>query len=409
MKTTVLRPVAITFLAIAPVAMSTGCKSSNTSRWAWNPWSKSANEQAAALAESSPKLPSDGATPLIEGLDAGKKTAVAVATPSQTPPAMAGLQKTMETVAAATPVIQKPAPSSPNWTPYPTATSGTGAGTTPKPPTTAVASAPTSTANPYDPNGYKPAEPVQVASNTDDRYGLGDRYAATPTAGDSNPFGELPPMESKPASNLTGDRYGASPSTAAVAAASASSPPETSPGYPSTGTRYPSTDASPSESEVAQTANPVESSRYPVTTPSLSAPPEQVATSVSTPPATPAYPSTNPAATAATETPEPAVAQATSPYPTTQATAVQSETTPTYPVASSPVLGTLPTDSVYGAKTSPVEPAVASTPANESPAIRLTTLPGEYRPGGTSTYQPSVSVATRPEESETPAPANSRY
>ncbi|MEO0530304.1 MAG: hypothetical protein AAF266_06960, partial [Planctomycetota bacterium] len=147
-------------LSLALAVSSTGCQSSG-SRWAWNPWKKSAGEEAAALAESSaPKLPSDGATPLVEGLPDAKPapTMVAEAKP-QTPPAMAGIASTIEAVNAAVPTIDKPAPTVPTAKPAPSVSS--------------VASMP------YDPNGYKPASPSSsVVPPSTDRYGLGDRYAS---------------------------------------------------------------------------------------------------------------------------------------------------------------------------------------------------------------------------------------
>lgn len=384
---------ALLALSLVAAIGAAGCKSGGGSRWAWNPWSKSAGEEAAALAESAPKLPSDGATPLIEGIDKPKDAAVAIATPAKTPPAMAGMAPTISAVAAATPAIDKPAPSSPNWSPYPTSSSPAAPTTPPTAPVAAVASN-TAGGSPYDPNGYQPKAPAQPVSQPTDRYGIGNRYAAattTPPTVDTKPFGDLPPATQTPPTSAVGSRYGAptAPTTPAASpfgsVASASTPESSTPPAPGgdVNSRYPSTAPLPTTTASATTPKPAAS-------------------------AAPAYPTANayptaspyPTADSQSSTPIAQTSATASPYPV----ASGQPATASYPVASSS-LGTIPAGSVYGAATTPVEPAAEE----QGSVVRLTSAPGQYRPGGTSTYQPAVSVASRPEEGSTNPQPTSRY
>ncbi|QDV75492.1 hypothetical protein [Botrimarina mediterranea] len=347
-------PVALAVLAAA----STGCKSGGGSRWAWNPWSKPAAE-AEALAATDAQLPSSGATPQVETLGA-KAAPTAVATSTKTtPPALEGVAPKFEAVAAAapTPTINKPAPTSPNWSPYPTSPSSNPAGaaaktiaSTPVTPAAAKSAAPAGTSGPYNPNGYKPQVAAATTAAGEDRYGI------TPTT-------PLPDLKSNATTTAqtaqqAADRYAAS--TAAAAS-----------------NWFDAVDSSAPAKAMASAAekSPTAASPFPTTSPTSTAP-----TATST------YPSTGSVATAApAASPYPSTSSAASPYPTT--------------------VGALPPATT---------PIASTTPAENGSVIKLTSAPGGYRPGGTSTYPTSVSVATRPTESTTKpeAPASttpSRY
>lgn len=355
-------------LTVALAVGSTGCKSAGGSKWAWNPWSKPKLDAATALAGSTPKLPSDGATPLIEGADPVAPAAEAIATvKTQTPPAIGGMAPAFEAVAKAVPTIDKPAPE-PNWKPYPT---GQPAATPTKPATTAVASA-----GPYDPNGYKPQAPAAVAQAAG-RYGGGDRYAsaapASTPAFDPSGFADLPPVAAATKSaNRYGDRYAAAQQTAtATADRYASTATEMTQQATNTVDRY--------ATAAAQTMDSAKTEAAAATQQAIGAPAAALsavaqATSVAAPPA----------------------------YPTTPATSTPTPDLPTYPIATataggrygaeSATVGTLPPEtSTYASRqpVTPIEPASASTTngSQQGSVVRLTTLPGEYRPGGTSTYQ----------------------
>lgn len=365
-------------LTLALAAGSTGCKSAGGSKWAWNPWSKPKLDAATALAGSAPKLPSDGATPLVEGSATAKPATAAIATTkTQTPPAIGGMAPAFDAVAKAVPTINKPAPE-PNWKPYSTAaapaTTATAAAT-PKPPTTAVASA----GGPYDPNGYKPSKPAAAAPTS--RYGE-DRYAAAPSstpAFDPGAFADLPPVQAaKETTGRYGDRYAAATNQATQNASSAAD-------------RY-ATAAIEAVQGVSQDAAAADD-RYA----SAATAKTQQATE---------------AASSMIEKPAAALAQATSlptppAYPTTPAVSAPTPSVASYPIASASAgggsavakstVGTLPPSTSSYAKTTPItpiEPATANEPTGGAPGsvVRLTTLPGEYRPGGTSTY-PSTSTS----------------
>lgn len=386
---TLQRLTTASLLIFATLVASTGCQSSGGgSKWAWNPFSRSGGDKE-LVAESAPKLPTDGATPEIEGLPAAKAAPTAATlAQGETPPAVSAIAPTMEAVASAVPSINKPAPTPganpTGWNPYPSSPTANPTATTPaaQPAPTAVASNPS---GPYDPNGYKPQPPAATSVPGGDRYGVGSRYASSaPAAPESaSPFGELPPATpAAPAS--VGDRYASTtPTTPAIPPAASPLPP-TAPAAP-TGDRY----------------------GQPVSTPIAAATP------MTTPAATPQAEAITPPPAAGSAYPNTTVAAATPPaapaYPATGGTTAPAAT-PGYPVASSAPagsssIGTLPPETSVYASTpiTPIEPATATEPsegAQGGSVVRLTTLPGEYRPGGTSTYPSSGAAA--------PAPA-SRY
>lgn len=354
-------------LTLALAVGTTGCKSAGGSKWAWNPWSKPQLDAATALAGSSPKLPTDGATPLVEGSETAKTATAAIATvKTQTPPAIGGMAPAFDAVAAAVPTIDKPAPE-PGWKPYP-------AGQAAAPPAAKPAATAVASGGPYDPNGYKPTAPAVAASAAG-----GDRYAAAPASTpdfDPSVFADLPPVK---AATETADRYGNRYAAAEQNVAAAAD-------------RY----ATAAESKLNETTTAADRYATQATEAVNSAPTNAVA-----------------AVTEAMEQPVAAVAQATSvpaqpAYPSTPAApAAAAPTPPAYPVAQSntgsrygaesATVGTLPpSTSVYASQQpiTPIEPATATEPTtgSQGSVVRLTTLPGEYRPGGTSTY-PSTSTA----------------
>lgn len=360
-------------LTLALAATASGCKSSGTSRWAWNPWSKASADVTAVADTTAPKLPTADTKPQLEGLTkpTSTKTAPSTATLAQgaTPPAVSGMAPAIEAFAAAVPSAGKPVAdpgdSAPAWKPYPTSPGATAAATTP--PKTPPAATVAASAGPYDPNGYQPATTATPSEPTTDRYGLGNRYASA-SANAANPFADLPPIQD--AATAIGDRYAAATEQTKQTAAQTgqSFAAKTEPAAGAIGDRYGATvaQATSTYNEAAQS----------------------VAKSVPAPPATPstAYPST--ASVAAT----PGVPS----YPV-------ATTTPSKPTNASSSVGTLPpSTSVYASTATPdatpitpIEPASANeTPTEKSNSvIRLTTLPGEYRPGGTSTYRSSGAVA----------------
>lgn len=364
---------ALALVVASLVVVNSGCRSASGSRWAsLNPWSKPSSETA--LASSGEKLPSDGATPLIEGAE--KTTPAASAVASLTPPTTGAPTPASEAAAApAIPKIEKPgsalaskqpptgAPSDSTAPPYVS-----------KPaPSTAVASA-----GPYDPNGYQPAAstPAAPTEGGSDRYGLDNRYASTPSV--PSGFEDMPPLNTPTPPAATGDRY-ASAAPAAV------------------GDRYGIVAAPPAEQTISEPK--VEDLAPPA--PATSEPAVSGLAAVSP------YPSAvNPPAEAKLPTPPPAASPA---YPVAAAEpSVAPATNPTAPSS----LGTLPTQkpraSVYAA--GGVTPA---TPTDEAPSsgsvVRLTSLPGEYRPGGTGTYRSRVSVASNPAEKAAPATPPASY
>lgn len=375
---------AASVLTLAALAASTGCQSSGGgSRWAWNPFSRSGGDEE-LVAESAPKLPTDGVTPEIEGLPEAAKSAppqAATLAQGETPPAVSGIAPTIEAVASVVPTIDKPAPT-PNtnpssWSPYPSSPSANPQAAAPAatPAPTAVAA---NAGGPYDPNGYKPQSTAAPSTPGGDRYGLGNRYASsTPAAPESAaPFGDLP---STPAAPTTmGDRY-----------ASASPAPTTPPAAAT-----PSMPSTPPAGRYGQPAGtPIASA--PVTPPSAPAAAEAI-----TPP--PAAASPYPSTGIANASPAPATTPA---YAVANAQAAPAAA-PGYPVAgatpTSPAsVGTLPPETSVYASTpiTPVEPATATTPvegAQGGSVVRLTTLPGEYRPGGTSRYPTTGATAPAP-------------
>ncbi|TWT99161.1 hypothetical protein Pla108_00950 [Botrimarina colliarenosi] len=386
-KTKLSTPGAACAVLLALTVVSTGCQSSGGgSRWAWNPWKKSPAVEAELVAETSPKLPSDGATPQVETLaKPGASTAVAVAMPQQTPPAMMGVAPKFDAVAAAVPTIDKAAPSGPNWSAYPTSPSSDpskiAATATPSLPAAKTAPA-ASGSGPYDPNGYQPKVVAATPSTPSaDRYGLGDRYAATTAAAG------LPSLPAIKDAASTADRYS---STASSNISQATQSVQQT--AQQAADRYAATGAQATSSAQNWYDN--------ATTTASAAPAKAVAAATAAVASAPTYPSTSGVASAA---------PAASPYPTTGSQPAATG----YPST----LGTLPpAGSAYAATTpiNPVTPASTTAPStgNTGSEIRLTSLPGEYRPGGTGTYQSPVSVATRPEGSTSTPPATtpaSRY
>ena len=314
------------------VSFATGCKSGG-SKWAWwNPMSRSAADTS-LIARTAPALPSDAATPLIEGVTPPAVTAIAsttapsttAAAPGFTPPSLpkatippAGSIASSTPAQEAAKLASTPEISTPAAQPYMAAAKN------------ALAQAMTpadayAAAGPYNPNAYQPSTPAQAKSSTpasSGRYGsTGDRYASV-ASNAVNTVTEAVPDFSNPAAptaQATPDRYGR-------------------------GGRYAAAAVTPAP-----------------TTPS------QVA----------------PAATLAAATPPPV-------------TPIASES------QSPAALATPPTASVYSTAS-----AVPTTVPNVEPRseIRLTSLPGEYRPGGTGTFQAGVNVATRP---GTTAPATTQ-
>lgn len=321
---------AITLGLALSITTGTGCQSSG-SKWAWwNPMSKS-TEDVSLAARTAPELPSDQATPVVEGTESlgGSTTALAAAKPSPsstgdapafTPGVVAKSETTPEQEAAQ--IASTPGmPKTPSYTALPKYEPSKEKTT----PATSLAAKSTDSPGPYDPNAYKPQAPVQVASasrsTTGGRYGgSGDRYGAVqnPSAYDS-----LPPITTQPSPASTGDRY------AGNRYATSSPEPVTS----SSTNTFPKTDTA-----VQQTAGAVPA--YPTTSSSTKSNATLKTDSLPAPPVTPA---------------DVTPLTATSP---------SSQTTP----------------SVYGASV----PQMAAAPTAES--VKIATRPGEYRPGGTRTY-----------------------
>lgn len=347
-------------LSFASLAAMTGCQSSG-SKWArWNPFSKGPAVEAVA-AEEAPAYPSTGATPMIETGDQAAGRAVVASTGN---PATATVADATTAVAATTPSNTVPvAPQATTTAPaYPTAV-------TPvenKPATTAVAS----TAGPYDPNAYKPAAAqASPAQQPTSRYAsVGNRYSNTKPDPAENLFDGMPDFSQKPAAQTTGQRY-ASATPAAKSTPVASAPAATAPLV----TSYPTTTVATTPQTTPQATPQAES---------IAAPPAGATPSASTAPVVAAAPVTPIAKPNAAPMPVPS-------------TGIAQNTAPASPAT----IGTLPASSVY----SPAAPAApAAAPATEAGSpIRLTSLPGEYRPGGTGTYRPKVNIASRPESPAT--------
>ena len=354
MKSLLTPPRSATLFIIGCLLL-TGCQSSG-SKWAWwNPISKTP-EDVSIAARTAPALPSDTATPLVEGTEPSSATQVASDTaqpvggeapafqvasadaPSSTPEEEAAK-------IAASPTIAK-APS------FPAAKTSPEIQSTPStpPPATQIAAS----GGPYDPNGYQPEVKTTVApaKQPANRYAaLDNRYGeSTPGA---NPV-KTPPIAVQPAPSSRyrygEDRY------------AQSAPPASSPGFV------------PTQPKVASTPPPT----APAVQPGYQA--------SETTPITPVTPQVNVAA-----------------QPTTNSIA---ETLPAAPPEpESATIGTLPKQSVNGAQ--PINSVAASSEKNPTgetavQPIRIATAPGQYRPAGTGTYRPSISIATRPEQ-EAPA------
>lgn len=219
------------FTLLGVVAVNVGCQSGG-SRWArYNPWSS--GPDTTVVAESEPKMPTDGSTPQIEGI-APATTAIASA----------------ETEA---PAFQ---PSTTPPTTPPASTPSLPAGTAPVPPTqVAATSTPAApTGGPYDPNAFRSSDPsdnaiAAVASSlrataeqtkqsvTESATTLGNRYAnvAAPAAGDLPDF-SFADNGMSPAA--VGGRYAA---TTPAAPATPPSNPLAAPSYPVATTPAPST------------------------------------------------------------------------------------------------------------------------------------------------------------------------
>ncbi len=320
------------------VTINTGCRSSSGSRWAFlNPFS--GGENKTLVAATAPALPSDSATPQLEGAPPAE-TAVASNTPAETStapkepsmdapafatnaPSFNSTPAKEEAQIAATPQLAKSTPEPASSHSYPMA--AIPEMSTPK--QTAVAAQ----ASPYDPNGYQESAPAQVAAvqpQTSDRYGnLGNRYASAPAA-QSSPTPEYnyqPATTSAP--STIGDRYGSYAST---------------PAPTSTPTPTSTPVAEPTTTQPYQAANTQ-------TTPSYSSPVgSRYASAPSTPAPETASPSTEPTAT---------------PYATAQQ-------------AGGPLV------------------AEVNAPSSE---VQLVSAPGQYRPGGTSSYDSQMNIATKPE------------
>ncbi|MEN0109339.1 MAG: hypothetical protein AAF805_01325 [Planctomycetota bacterium] len=386
------RPTVSFAIACLGVTLLVGCQSSGGgSRWAsLNPWSRpqpaateSPSETAIAEATPGPKLPSDGAEPLIEALD---------------PPASAVASTRLD------------APKAP-------ATQQNDAVNTPPPAFVASKSSPdrgaaaASAATPYNPDGYQPNLNASIASKAGgDRYATGNRYASATTPGDLPPIGE-PSMDLPPAlppASTVGGRY-APPAaadlpamdvvaSAAPAAAPPSNPvPKAEPiAPPATGGRYA---ASPiPRADLPPAGSPPAAAAPTAVLATSSAPTEGTAmnrvASSGLPEYTPAE--TTPLAAAA-----PAMSKAAPPQPVTPSIgaapsypAVAISNTPPSTAPTGHSLGTLP-GSVYAA--TPITPAVPAVESAKS-EVRLTSAPGKYRPGGTGTYQPAMNIAKRPGE-----------
>lgn len=211
----------------ASLALSTGCRSSSAgSKFAWwNPWSKSAADTS-AIAKSAPGLPSDSATPLVEGLAKPAATAVAATTAAPTPSAAAPGGE----APAFRPSTPAPVPSVAQTTPAKEAAKIASVPTLPTSPATpamakpagampgatpAMMAATPAAAGPYDPNGYRPEVAAQAVAQVEDRYA-----AAASTAASYNDFESF---MAKGASQATGEanRYASTVTPAATSVAAA--------------------------------------------------------------------------------------------------------------------------------------------------------------------------------------------
>lgn len=235
-------------------AISTGCQSGG-SRLAWmNPWNKKA-EDASLVARSAPTLPSEQVAAAEQDKPAVSMPNTAIK-PSTAPAFDPTATSSAASTIAAAPTATYPTTASataPGAAAYPATASANTLGVTPPatgtppavatPPAYATASipkAPTSTAGPYDVNGYQePAKPA-APSFQPDRYAGLSLPSSTPTANaPSNPAVSQSPT----LSSSLGDRYSSLASPASLAAAPHSAPPTTPlPGAPAS--RY-ATTASP--------------------------------------------------------------------------------------------------------------------------------------------------------------------
>lgn len=371
-KTTFTQRFASLSLAMLFVVTSVGCQSSGGSRWAWwNPLSSS-SEDATLVARTAPALPSDSATPKIEGI-AAPATTLAAAAPavkttnpalptivaSSPAPAFQSSPTAEATKIASTPQIpSKPATPAVKAPGYPLAAIPAMANTTQQ----------SAAGGPYDPNGYKETA-TTVATTTanpmGDRYGnLGNRYDSAPAqetpafnyqpevaqTSPAKPY--APPAAAAPTNSVVGNRY----NSYAAASGNRYQTPEATNAY------TPQSASNLAASNPAMTSPATQSvDRYAASTPSYAAAPAV------TPPASDSarYPATVDNASAG--------------------------------IASKPA-------QVAPSNTPSTGTVVASNNNPLGSEVRLVSSPGQYRPGGTSTYPSSMNIATKPDAaSGTPA------
>lgn len=366
------------------VVSSVGCQSSSGSRWAWwNPWS-GGSEDTTLLARTAPALPSDSATPLIEGAAPPATTLATTGSAATTAPLATTTNPSLPTIetASTAPAFN----SSPRSeaakiasTPQLASKAATPAVENPGYPiaaipamqaTTQASTTPAAAGGPYDPNAYQEKAPTSIASTTPsssgDRYGnLGNRYASSTT--DATPDFSYQPTTVAQAT--------AAPSQTATASAAPYQANQTTPSNNSSvGDRYGSyaaTPVSPYQPATSAPATSTAASSAVNATESLPSPPS---------------------------TPVDRYAASTPSYPSTPAVTTPAQSTPRYPVTPSQVAGTA---------TQAAGAIVASNSNNLGSEVRLVSSPGEYRPGGTSTYPSSMNIATKPDTagSSTATPA----
>ena len=344
-----------------------GCQSSGGSKWTWwNPMSRSTADTALAASEA-PKLPSDSATPVIEGtesLGGPAKSSTAIAsneapsfqpsTSTSSPEATPGAEAAKIASTPSLPAGSTPTAPSGAVTPFQSKSNTTVASATPALPK----------GNPYDPGAYKEPVVAKVASKAPkaDRYGSsGSRYGASNTPA----FDSLPPVKVPPAtkSNRYGeDRYATAPATNQLPPIEPVTAPTTRPAAP------------------VAAASP-----YNSLPPASSLPPQNVASGSNSKPV--ALPSINNGPTKSPALPQIAAL----PKPPAE------PALPGKPAVESPTIGTLPASSVYAASvpaqqsTQPVQQASGD---GTGQTVRIATRPGEYRPGGTSSYQTGTTGST---------------
>jgi len=350
----------VTVLSVLTLAAA-GCQSGGGSRFAWmNPWSKSPAD-ASLVARSAPQLPSAGATPpggegaalansAAPAFDAGSTSTIAAAPTASYPTTGLG---------AAAPAV---APTSG----YPQTGSGLPGGGPPSYPATATAS----TARPKPPTAAPAmAGPPQVASV------LPSLNKPAPTMPNSSM-----PSRSQPSTGSGPYDPSGYQESAAVATATPSFPPN----------RYGSPDASASPSSPYRSV--------------ASAPADAGSSALASPPSSPPSSPAGRYGGVATATPMSSTTQGfpspTAPagrYPAVASASPAAVATPTASASPYPQAGISPAP--------PVTPGLGSLPgtavAPASAEVKIASAPGEYRPGGTTSYP--VSVASR----AAPGPAGS--